>query len=231
MFCSNCGADIAEGTRFCPSCGSEIISNAKTGSHSDFYNSDEKIVYEQPFETKKYSGFLLFTGLLALANFFYRCWEFWHRFVSVPSEWTYGNRYDLGEMPDFLTKSFSDYLINFGKLVDSEDIMLVLQYFFGLTAFVIGLIFIVLCLVAAIKAMAQKNIFSCRSIGTKMIIFSVILYVTGICSKLIWLDQYSAYIPDSYLSEPRLWLEEILFLILAVVPPVLYRVAAAKTKK
>mgnify|MGYP001008294608 FL=1 len=42
MFCKNCGVQISEETKFCPSCGNSVVDNKIANEN----NSEEKIIIE-----------------------------------------------------------------------------------------------------------------------------------------------------------------------------------------
>ena len=66
MNCKHCGAFLPEGTRFCTSCGAEVVDEAVQPRYEQQYESYEAPAYSQPASSET-SKSVLTWGILGLA--------------------------------------------------------------------------------------------------------------------------------------------------------------------
>ncbi len=172
-------------------------------------------------------------SLITLLKFFWLCYDIWNRYIAAPvREALYLDGYNFAELPLFIIKYVLNFFENFIEVISDNDFARLLQFTLSVLTFFFILVLIILTLIAAIKGMTQKNVSSCSSLGSAMITFSAIIYAIHIILVLIPFFLYSGsfFFRQAYIGTPDFWIEEFVMFIIALLPPVLYKIAAATAK-
>lgn len=69
-FCSNCGSQLADGTKFCPFCGAEVMGGENSGTRTNSYVNGRPVSHQEDIEQNKIMAVLAYLGILVLVPLF-----------------------------------------------------------------------------------------------------------------------------------------------------------------
>lgn len=65
-YCSNCGSQLADGTKFCPFCGTEAVGGSNSGTRTHSYMNGRPVSHQEDVEQNKIMAVLAYLGILVL---------------------------------------------------------------------------------------------------------------------------------------------------------------------
>ena len=69
-YCSNCGSQLADGTKFCPFCGAETVGGSSGGTRTHSYMNGRPVSHQEDVEQNKIMAVLAYLGILVLVPLF-----------------------------------------------------------------------------------------------------------------------------------------------------------------